>query len=299
MNEFHQEDVTPDAADDTASTDLQPELVSELDPILIEPVETAESVAAAEPVTPSGSALSEPVEPVAVAEVQESMTFDEIVATAAAGASPPAAEAPAAEPAAEPDAETTPDGAQGSNDLDDMVAALKDGSVASVAAAAADEGSDKPVAQDADAALETVGDDVLAEEILSENEAYEEIEDVYAGPALARNGLGARLPAWIYAGVWVVFAGAMVYLLWPAATKPFVGLPYYAYMVIGGLALTVTGPIMALVTWLVTRMSTTASERLGLARAVWTRCMLATVFGVAVWWLALYALDLHRSGVIR
>jgi hypothetical protein len=219
--------------------------------------------------------------------VQESMSFDEIVASAAAAAVPPVAAA-----AEEGEAESAGEGAEmipPSEDLDDMVDALKEG-----AAAKAAEG--EGTTEGEEVVAERLDDEAIAEEAQSEEEALEEIEDEYAGPSLARNRLGTKLPAWIYAGVWVVFLGVMVYLLWPVAGKSFVNLPDYAYMVIGGLALAVAGPLIALGTWLFARMGTTASERIGLVRAVWMRCMMATVFGVAVWWIALFALDLHRTG---
>lgn len=218
---------------------------------------------------------------------QESMSFDDIVATAAAEAAVDVtAEASADESAAEAPEETAP-----SEDLDDMVEALKEG-----AAAKAAEGGGEP---EGDAAVaETVDDEAIAEEAQSQDEALEEIEDEFAGEALVRNRLSTRLPAWIYAGAWVAFVGVMVYLLWPVASKSFVNQPEYAYMVIGGLVLVVAGPLTALGTWLFSRMGTTASERIGLARAVWMRCMLAAVFGVSAWWIALFVLDLHRTGVI-
>ena len=299
MDEFHQEDVTPVVAEDPASMVPRDETVAEAELAPVEPAELAIAPASAEPV--------------AAPDVQQSITFDEIVAVAAADATPVGDVEATNEELTDEEATdeevtndsvdtATPDSvvaAEETEDLDDLVAALKDGAAPDAATAAAAEASDEPISQDADATLETLDDEAIAEETLAEEEAREDIEDEFAGPALVRNRLSTRLPAWIYSGVWVVFAGVMVYLLWPAANKPFVGLPYYAYMVIGGLALTVAGPIMALVTWLVARMGTTSSERIGLARAVWMRCMLATVFGVAVWWIALYALDLHRSGVIR
>lgn len=270
MDELDQGDNRPDVEDEQSGTGLEP-------------------ATSPEPDIESFEAEAEP-------EVQQSMTFDDIVAAAAADAAQavPLGDDVEETAAAEEHVgiESPSAAADQSEDLDDMVAALRDGVAAKTA-------TDHEAVQDAGTAAETVDDESVDEETLAEEEAYEEIEEEFAGTALARNRLGARLPAWVYAGIWVVFTGVMAYLLWPTATKSFIASQDYAYMVAGGLALTVAGPILALVTWLVTRMGTTASERIGLARAVWMRCMLATLFGVAVWWLALYALDLHRSGVIR
>ena len=288
MDEFDQDDVGRTDADE------QVPVVS--DAIDEHPVATGEEPEAQPAEVESAAAASdepagEPAEEAALSDEattgQESMSFDDIVATAAAEAAVDVtADAGADESAAEGTAE-----AASSEDLDDMVEALKEG-----AAAKAAEGEGEPEGEAAVA--ETVDDEEIAEETQSEDEALEEIEEEFAGEALVRNRLGTRLPAWIYAGVWVVFVGVMVYLLWPVASKSFVNQPDYAYMVIGGLVLAVAGPLTALGTWLFARMGTTASKRIGLARAVWMRCMLATVFGVSVWWIALFALDLHRTGVI-
>jgi hypothetical protein len=275
MDEFDQYGVSQDNADEQAH--VTPDHADE-----------QAHVTGGEPEVVEEQAPAEPVEPT----VQESMTFDDIVATAAAeaGASA-AAEAPIEDAVAEEAAVGEIAVVASSEELDDMVEALKEGAAAKAAEGEADADGQGPVAESAD-------DEAIAQEAGSEDEAHEEIEDEYAGVALVRDRLGAKLPAWAYAGVWVVFAAVMTYLLWPTATKPFIEQPDYAYMVVGGLALAVAGPVVALLTWLFARMGTTASERIGLVRAVWMRCMLATVFGVAIWWLALYALDLHRKGVI-
>ncbi len=275
MDEFDQDGVGQDDADEQAH--VTPDAADEQAHVTADEPEAVEEKAPAEPVEPT---------------VQESMTFDDIVATAAAeaGASA-AAEAQTEHAVAEEAAAGETAVVASSEELDDMVEALKEGAAAKAAEGEADADEGGPVAESAD-------DETIAQEAEAEDEAYEEIEDEYAGVALVRNRLGAKLPAWAYAGVWVVFAGVMTYLLWPTAAKPFIEQPDYAYMVVGGLALAVAGPVVALLTWVFVRMGTTASERIGLARAVWIRCMLATVFGVAIWWLALYALDLHRKGVI-
>ena len=277
MDEFDRESVGHDDADDRAP--VTPDGVDDQTPVRSVEPEMVETPAPAEPVEPTG---------------QESMTFDDIVATAAAEAGAPAIviEDPAAEAVAEEMTADTTAGLASSEELDDMVEALKESVAAKVADGERAAEVEKPIPEAAD-------DEAIAEDAEAEDEAYEEIEDEYAGAALARNRLGAKLPAWAYASVWVAFAGVMTYLLWPTATKSFVGQPDYAYMVVGGLALTVAGPVVALLTWAFARMGTSAPGRIGLVRAVWMRCMLATVFGVAVWWLALYALDLHRKGVIR
>lgn len=292
MEEFDQDGVRTDAVDDR--TPASPEPVEGLsvleegagqvaEPPAVEPDAGAPIEPEAAPEVPGVEPEAEGAEPVEAepATVQESMSFDDIVASAAASSTPAVAQEPAG------DVEEG-GAAPASEDLDDMVEALKEGAAAKTAADETAEGEE--------AVPETVDDETIAGEALAEDEQLEELEEEYSGPALVRNGLATKLPAWIYAGVWVVFAGVMTYLLWPVADKSFVNQPYYAYMVGGGLVLAVAGPVTALLTWVFARMGTTSSERIGLARAIWMRCMLATVFGVAVWWIALIALDMHRTG---
>jgi hypothetical protein len=197
----------------------------------------------------------------------------------------PAAEPePAPEPASEvasevePAPETEEAGGEPEADqlsLDEMVESLKE-----------------PQASTDEVAAEAPPEPAEAEEAPATDEPV-------SGPeGLARDRLAARLPFGIYVGVWVVFAGVMSYLLWPAASGPFTGLPFYAYLVLGGVALTVVGPLLGIVMWLVLRGRADGIARAGLARAIFMRAAAATLAGDLVWWLALVLLDLHRAGVL-
>ena len=123
------------------------------------------------------------------------------------------------------------------------------------------------------------------------------VTDAPEGAVLARARLAARLPFWILAAVWVVFAGVMTYLLWVDATKPFTGLPLYAGLTLGGVGLTVAGPLLGLVVWLMLRRGE-PELRGGLVRAVLLRAAVATLAGNLMWWVGLIVLDLHRTGVL-
>jgi hypothetical protein len=120
-----------------------------------------------------------------------------------------------------------------------------------------------------------------------------------AFPRLARARLGARLPFWLYAGAWLVFAVGMAVALWTDAIAPFTSHPLYAWFVLGGAGLVALGPVIALVVWLVLRSGSDADERTGLVRALFLRASLAMLTGSVLWWAALIVLDLRRAGVLR
>ena len=126
----------------------------------------------------------------------------------------------------------------------------------------------------------------------------EEAAAEVAVPMLVRQRLSMRLPFWIYGGVWVVFAGVMTYLMWPLSEGPFVEAQFYSYFVLGSAALLALGPFLGLAVWLWGRTGATAVERGGLVLAVLLRVATWMTVGVAVMWICLYVLDLHRTGVI-
>ena len=127
----------------------------------------------------------------------------------------------------------------------------------------------------------------------------EAAEGEAAVSGLARQSLRTRLPFWIYGGVWIIFLGVMTYLIWPASVTTFTDSPLYAYLVLGGAALTVVGLFVGLFTWLGGRSGRSAEERQGLTQAITLRSAGWMAVGVALWWIVLMCLDLHRTGVIR
>jgi hypothetical protein len=203
---------------------------------------------------------------------------------AADSAVPPADAAPAVAGAEEEQAS-----------LDEMVESLKAAAAAAVtedvAVPAAPAGIDEEPGADveasevsAEAEVETGSAEPLVSEVPSE------------APALVRDGLSARLPFWIYAGVWAAFSVAMTVLLWPESTKPFINDTLYAIFTLGGTALAIAGPVLGLSVWVALRVRSAPSVRDGLVRAAFMRAALWTLFGVASWWVALVILDLNRQG---
>lgn len=121
---------------------------------------------------------------------------------------------------------------------------------------------------------------------------------VVTAPELVRRRLSTRLPFWIYGGVWVVFVGALAYRMWPVSDKPFVDSAYYAYLVYGGAGMLAVGLVLAIIVWATARSGTSKAERDGLVRAIGLRAVGWMAIGVILWWAGMYALDLHRLGVI-
>jgi hypothetical protein len=122
------------------------------------------------------------------------------------------------------------------------------------------------------------------------------VAEVPEGAVLARSRRGARLPFWVLAGVWVTFASVTTYLLWADAAKPFTGLPLYTGSVLGGVGLTLAGPLLGIVLWLILRREE-FELRGGLVRALLLRASVVTLAGNLLWWAGLVMLDMHRIGV--
>jgi hypothetical protein len=181
--------------------------------------------------------------------------------------------------------------------LDDMVSELAtDETPARVEVAEAETGPEVETVEG-----EEVAEAEEAEEGETEAAAASWRDDVATEavvPTLVRQRLSTRLPSWIYGGAWVVFAGVMTYLMWPLSADPFVGTQYYSYFVLGCAALLALGPFLGLAVWLWGRTGATDVEREGLVRAVSLRAATWMAAGVALMWICLYVLDLHRTGVI-
>lgn len=227
----------------------------------IEDAQTAPVNDGEEPVNDAVTDVAESAETVDPVEAVE--VTDEPAEPAEAGDEPGADAAPADEPG-----------------LDEMVAQLREGD-----AQPSSEGSGEA------SELAEVTEPVTPEPVGTPASPAD------ATTTLARDRAAAKAPFWTLVAAWIVFVAAMAYVLWPSASAPFVGASVYAYFVIGGVVLTLCGPLLGLTVWLVLRGSAGA-EGAGLARAVFLRAGVATFSGVSLWWLALVALDLHRAGVL-
>lgn len=105
------------------------------------------------------------------------------------------------------------------------------------------------------------------------------------------------VPYALYLGAWIVLSGLSAYLLSPSTQEmPARWLPVYAPLVFSGLALAALGPILSLVVWLVARSRRPADRRRGLLASALTRGALAAFFGVMIWIITLYVLELLAGG---
>jgi hypothetical protein len=269
-------DDVPVADDEDASgaTDAEPgaETAAELE---------AEPGAAASEPEPVEAPVADPVEAAAVAQPVQP-TLDEMVASIAMDAAASATEV-AEDDGAAPAESVPADGAEDESG---------DG-----AAAASDEPAEAPA--DQTVSTEPVGESAATEpaEVAPEpDEAALEAVPVVPVPYAFR--LRLRVPFWIEFAVFVAFVAAMVYLLWPASTGPFVTLPLYAVFVFGGAALVAVDLVTALVVWLSARSGATDDEKVGLGRTLWMRALAWTAGGVALWWIGIALLELHRTGLL-
>jgi hypothetical protein len=109
----------------------------------------------------------------------------------------------------------------------------------------------------------------------------------------------AGIPLWpylVYIGLWVVFAGLFVWqsMQVPAGT-PLYELNLYGLSIVVGLILTALGPLLAIGVWLACWLA-----RPGARRGLFSRSLIigavATLAGVALWLIALGAVDMLRLG---
>jgi hypothetical protein len=109
----------------------------------------------------------------------------------------------------------------------------------------------------------------------------------------------AGVPIWpflVYFALWIVFAGLLVWqsMQIPAGT-PVYELDFYGMSILAGLALTAIGPLLALGVWVVSWFARPAS-RAGLFSRSLIMGAVTTLAGVALWLIALGAVDMLRLG---
>jgi hypothetical protein len=178
---------------------------------------------------------------------------------------------------------------QSSPTLDELVADLAEPDVS--------EEAGEPTVSNEEAGAEP---EEPAESSDEEAEGRESFEASFAEPTIrpVAARLWVRVPFWVLGAAWAGFVGALTYLLWPVSTAAFVTHPLYRYLVYGGAGLVGLGFALGLIVWVVALIRAGRGARAGIARAVWTRALGWTAGGVALWWIGLTLLDLHRAGII-
>lgn len=150
-----------------------------------------------------------------------------------------------------------------------------------------------------------------AEEPVAEVAAEEPVADAAAEPAAEEPAVADETVAdvgesaldavsiWPFVAydlLWLAFAGVLVWqmLELPAGVAVFdSGL--YGLAIIGGITLTVAGPLLILAVWLSSIGKTDASSGAVFISAL-IRGAVATLLGVTLWWVALIVIDQLRLG---
>ncbi|PKQ10070.1 MAG: hypothetical protein CVT69_01615 [Actinobacteria bacterium HGW-Actinobacteria-9] len=112
-------------------------------------------------------------------------------------------------------------------------------------------------------------------------------------------GLGARVAWWpflVLVALWVSLAAVAAYLLTQTSAVPAFENEYYPFIVLAGVVLTASGPVLAVVSWAI---SPSATDRAGMFVTSLVRAAAITLFGVLMWWGVLVAVDALRLGLIR
>lgn len=107
------------------------------------------------------------------------------------------------------------------------------------------------------------------------------------------------VPVWPFVAYDVVWAAFSAYLIWqlemlPSDTAIF-DARIYPYAVLGGVVLTMAGPLLLLVVWIAS-WGSPGTTKGGLFVSSLTRGSVATLLGVLMWWGALMVLDQIRLG---
>ena len=137
-------------------------------------------------------------------------------------------------------------------------------------------------------------DDIAPGTVGGEQEAHEDAK----GLVLPDDRAG--LPIWpflVYFALWVIFAGLLVWQFMQAPVgTPVYELEVYGISVLIGLVLTAIGPLLAIAVWL----AVWQARPRGASAGLFSRCLIigavTTLAGVALWLIALGAVDMLRLG---
>jgi len=121
-------------------------------------------------------------------------------------------------------------------------------------------------------------------------------------PDVAPGPRAPRVPWWpfvIYLAAWVgLVAASILALSYEAEALPAIQQEPYPYLILGGLVLTVLGPVSAITVWLVVWKRAGKGRRAGLLTSALVRGAGVTLVGVLMWWGTLVAVDALRLGLV-
>ncbi|MCL4554193.1 MAG: hypothetical protein M1617_06825 [Actinobacteria bacterium] len=106
-----------------------------------------------------------------------------------------------------------------------------------------------------------------------------------------------RAFVWMYAALWLGLIGVSAYLLGPWSTAQGTGVEYYRILLASGFVLTVSGPVFALLAWLIVRHKVTMDEPQSLFGRIMLKTIGAGLLGAVSWTLMLPTLDYMRTGL--
>lgn len=117
-------------------------------------------------------------------------------------------------------------------------------------------------------------------------------------PAAPLTGSAPWWPFIIYGALWVVLSVAAGYMLVTQVPQgtPVYDSQVYTLTILGGIVLTIAGPVLILAVWLAEWFRRGDEMRRGLFLSALLKGSLATLFGVVVWWVTLIAVDAIRLG---
>jgi len=143
---------------------------------------------------------------------------------------------------------------------------------------------------------------VDADSVEAEEPATATAEDAVVSSELVPEKLPSPVPwwpFWLLAFTWVALCGAAAYFLTRDPSMPSLRQDAYTFVVAGGLALTVLGPILAIVVWAFARGAVPAERRPGMFVTALLRAAVITFLGVLAWSGTLIVVDALRLGLIR
>jgi len=108
-----------------------------------------------------------------------------------------------------------------------------------------------------------------------------------------------RWPFWTLAGAWLALCAGAAYALTRDPAMPTLRQDVYTFVVAAGLALTILGPIIAVVVWLFARSGAGEDRPAGMFATSLMRAAIVTFCGVVAWTGVLILVDALRLGLIR
>lgn len=106
-----------------------------------------------------------------------------------------------------------------------------------------------------------------------------------------------RIFVWLYIALWLGLIGASAYLLGPWSAVQGSSVEHYRILLASGFVLTVSGPVFALIAWLIVRHGAVVDDGRSSLGRIMFRIVGAGLLGAASWTTMLLTLDYMRIGL--